>query len=133
MGREDTVKKNEEGLDGLDKKELEEEVKSTRSLINTFLQTLKAYRLYESNHPILSKFLDRMRNDFAQYFDEFDSFSLQVREHRLFHRGEVVYESQDVKDSLAFAFYKDGIREIRFYKGLEDGEAFSPGGLGERL
>jgi hypothetical protein len=124
MGREDTVKKNEEGLDGLDKKELEEEVKSTRSLINTFLQTLKAYRLYESNHPILSKFLDRMRNDFAQYFDEFDSFSLQVREHRLFHRGEVVYESQDVKDSLAFAFYKDGIREIRFYKGLEDGEVF---------
>jgi tetratricopeptide (TPR) repeat protein len=118
------VKKSEENTDGLDEKALEEEVKCTRSLLNTFLQTVKAYRLYESNHPMLSKFLDRMKRDFSQYFEEFDSFSLQVREHQLFHHGEVVYESQDVRENLAFAFYKDGIREIRFYKGLEDREVF---------
>ena len=76
MGKGDTVKKVEEGLDGLDEKAVEEEVKSTRSLINTLLQTLKAYRLYESNHPILSKFLDRMRNDFARYFEEFSLFNI---------------------------------------------------------
>jgi hypothetical protein len=48
----------------------------------------------------------------------FDSFSLQVGEYQLFFRGKVVYDSQDVKESLAFAFYKDGIREIRFFQGL---------------
>jgi HEAT repeat protein len=63
--------------------------------------------------------LDRLRNDFDHYFNEFDSFSLQVGEHQLFFRGKVVYESQDVKESLAFAFFKDGIREIRFFNGLE--------------
>jgi hypothetical protein len=100
-------------------KAVEEGVKSTRALIQTFLQTVKACRLYEANHPILSKFLDRLRNDFDRYFDECDSFSLQVGERRLFYRGKAVYESQDVRESLAFLFFKDGIREIRFFKGLE--------------
>ena len=100
-------------------KEVEEGVKSAKTLIQSFLQALKAYRLYEANHPILSKFLDRVKADFDRYFEEFDSFSLQVGEHRFFYRGKVVYESQDVKESLAFLFFRDGIRELRFYRGLE--------------
>ena len=109
----------EDKMDHFDEKALEDEVKSTKALIQTFLQTVKAYRLYEASHPLLSKFLDRLRNDFDHYFHEFDSFSLQVGEYQLFFRGKVVYESEEVKESLAFAFYKDGIREIRFFQGLE--------------
>jgi hypothetical protein len=88
-------------------------------LIQNFLQTVKAFRLYETNHPILSKFLERLRKDFDQYFDEFDSFSLQIGEYRLYYRGNVVYENEDVKESLAFVFFKDGIRELQFSRGLE--------------
>ncbi len=102
-----------------EEKAVEEKVKSTKALIQTFLQTLKAFRLYETNHPILSKFLERLRKDFDQYFDEFDSFSLQVGEYRLYYRGNVVYENQDVKESLAFVFFKDGVRELQFSRGLE--------------
>jgi hypothetical protein len=106
-------------MDPSEQKALEEEVKSTKALIQTFLQTLKAFRLYEANHPLLSKFQDRLRHDFEGYFNEFDSFSLQVGEHQLFYCGKVIYESEDVKESLAFVFFKDGIREIRFFKGIE--------------
>ena len=109
----------EDKVDIFEEKAIEEKVKSTRALIQTFLQTLKAFRLYEASHPILSKFLERVRKDFDQYFDEFDSFSLQIGEHRLYYRGNVVYENQDIKESLAFVFYKDGIRELQFSKGLE--------------
>src|SRR4030042_2806112 len=86
----------------LEEKLIEEGVKSTRALIQTFLQTVKACRLYESNHPILSKFLDRLKRDFDRYFEEFDFFSLHVRERQLFYQGKVVYENQDIKDNLAF-------------------------------
>jgi hypothetical protein len=113
------VKSLEDKVDISEEKEIEEKVKSTKSLIQTFLQTLKAFRLYEANHPILSKFLERLRKDFDHYFGEFDSFSLQIGEHRLYYRGNIVYESEDVKESLAFLFFKDGIREIQFSKGLE--------------
>jgi hypothetical protein len=97
----------------------EKSVKATRALIQTFLQTVKAFRIYEANHPILLKFMERLKKDFDNYFEEFDSFPLLVGEHRLFYRGKVVYENQDVKESLAFFFFKDGIREIKFLKGLE--------------
>ncbi len=97
----------------------EKSIKATRALIQTFLQTVKAFRIYEANHPILLKFMERLKKDFDNYFEEFDSFPLLVGEHRLFYRGKVVYENQDVKESLAFFFFKDGIREIKFLKGLE--------------
>ena len=113
------MKSLEDKVDIFEEKAMEEKVKSTKALVQTFLQTLKAFRLYEANHPILAKFLERLRNDFDQYFDEFDSFSLQIGEHRLFYRGNVVYENQDMKESLAFVFFKDGIRELQFSKGLE--------------
>jgi hypothetical protein len=112
-------KKLEDKVDIFEDRLIEEGVKSTKALIQTFLHTMKAYRLYEAKHPMLSKYMDRLQKDFDRYFDEFDSFILQIGEHKLFYRGKVVYESQDVKESLAFLFFKDGIREIQFFKGLE--------------
>jgi len=112
------VQSLEDPLD-ISEEDIEEKVKSTKALIQTFLQTLKAFRLYEADHPILSKFLERIKKDFDQYFNAFDSFSLQIGEHRLHYRGNVVYENQDVKESLAFLFFKDGIRELQFLRGLE--------------
>ncbi|NWF93916.1 MAG: HEAT repeat domain-containing protein [Syntrophaceae bacterium] len=109
----------EEKADVFEDRLIQEGVKSTKALIQTLLQTMKAYRLYDSNHPVLTKYLDRLKKDFDHYFDEFDSFSLQVGEHKLFYLGKVVYESEDVKESLAFLFYKDGIREIQFFRGLQ--------------
>jgi len=111
--------KLEDKVDNFEDKLIEEGVKSTKALMQTFLHTMKAYRLYETNHPMLSKYMERLKLDFDRYFDEFDSFILQIGEHKLFYRGKVVYESKDVKDSLAFLFFKDGIREIQFFKGLE--------------
>jgi HEAT repeats len=113
------VKGLEDKLDHFEEKIVEEKLKSTKGLIQTFLQTLKAFRLYEANHPTLLKFLERLKKDFDIYFDEFDSFSLQIGEQRLYYQGKVVYENQDVKESLAFVFFKDGVREIQFSKGLE--------------
>ena len=47
------MKSLEDKVDILEEKAIEEKVKSTKALIQTFLQTLKAFRLYEANHPIL--------------------------------------------------------------------------------
>ena len=118
-GRKNLIGKSEDKKDPDEDKLIEEGVKSTKALIQTLLHTMKSYRLYESSHPMLSKYMDRLKTDFDHYFEELDSFILQVGEHRLFYRGKVVYESEDIKESLAFLFYKDGIREIRFFRGLE--------------
>ena len=46
-----------------DNKAFDEGIESTKALIQTFLQTVKAYQLYEVNHPILPKFIDRLKQD----------------------------------------------------------------------
>jgi hypothetical protein len=103
----------------LDEASLREISESARFLVVVLIQTLKAFRLYEPEHPILSRFLDRLSKVFDRYFKEYDVFSLQIKEHQLFHRKKVVYENKDIKESLAFLFFKDGIREIRFHRGIE--------------
>jgi HEAT repeat protein len=47
---------------------------------------------------------------------------IQVGAYDLSFKGKILYENRDVKTSLAFLLYKDGLREIRFMKGLEEWE-----------
>jgi len=47
---------------------------------------------------------------------------LQVGEYDLSFKNRILYENKDVKASLAFSLYKDGLREIRFMKGIEEWE-----------
>jgi hypothetical protein len=54
--------------------------------------------------------------------NKYESFVIQVGEYDLSFKGKVLYENRDVKTSLAFSLYKDGLREIRFVKGLEEWE-----------
>jgi hypothetical protein len=96
-----------------------------RILVVTFIQTLKAFRLYEIDHPILIRFLDRVRKAFSQYFTEFEVFSIQIKERQILHRKKIVYESTDMKENLAFLFFRDGIREVRFHKGLDFNETLA--------
>jgi len=103
----------------------EESVKSIKALIHALTQTVKTYRLYDSGHSIPLKFLERLMKDFNQHFDQYDSFSIQIGEDQISYQGNVVYKIQDaqeMKGSMPFLFFKDGIRGIQFLKGLEDKE-----------
>jgi hypothetical protein len=103
----------------------EESVKSIKALMHALTQTIKTYRLYGSSHSTPSKFLDRLIKDFRQHFDQYDSFSIHIAEAQITYHGHVVYETQDAQDikgSMSFLFFKDGIRGIHFLKGLEDKE-----------
>jgi hypothetical protein len=106
------VKGLEDQADLVAQKALEEEVKSTRALIQTFLQTLKAFRIYEANHPLLSKFQDRLKHDFEATLMNLIPFPTGG-EHPLLLRKE--HEAK-MKESLAFVFLR-WHREIRFFKG----------------
>jgi hypothetical protein len=83
----------EERKEEFDEQASEEGLKSAKALVQSFLQTVKGYRLYEANHPILKKFLERLENDFDRYFKDYPAFALQVGEHQLLYHGNVVYES----------------------------------------
>jgi hypothetical protein len=102
--------------------EIDEELASVGDLIRTLLKAIKAFRLYESNNPMLTKQVEELTTKFTNHLDHYQSLNVQVGEYKLFFDGKPVYENTDMKESLAFLLYKDGLREIRFLKGLEHQE-----------
>ncbi len=102
--------------------EIDEELASAGDLIRSLLKAIKAFKLYQTNNPILTKQLEELSTKFMAHLDRYQALNLQVGEYKLFFDGKPIYENTDMKESLAFLFYKDGVREIRFLKGLEDQE-----------
>ncbi|MGQ9775575.1 MAG: HEAT repeat domain-containing protein, partial [Thermodesulfobacteriota bacterium] len=56
------------------------------------------------------------------FLNKYSIFKLQVGEYELSFKGKILYENRDPKSSIAFLFYKDGIRELRFMKDIEEWE-----------
>ena len=102
--------------------ETDEEMILARDLISALIKAIKAFRFYPPDNPTLKGFRDQVLKKFQLFLNKYQSFVFQVGEHDLAFKGKILYENRDVKTSLAFSLYKDGLREIRFTKGLEEWE-----------
>ena len=102
--------------------ETDEELLLARDLISAFIKAIKAFRFYPPDNPTLKGFRDQLLKKFQFFLNKYQSFVIQIGEYDLSFKGKILYENRDVKTSLAFLLYKDGLREIRFMKGLEEWE-----------
>jgi hypothetical protein len=102
--------------------ESDEEFIVARDLTSAFIKAIKAFRFYPSDNPALRGFRDQVLKKFQFFLNKYQSFVIQVGEYDLSFKGRTLYENRDVKTSLAFLLHKDGLREIRFMKGLEEWE-----------
>lgn len=105
-----------------EKKEAKETVAEARELLNTFIKALKAYRLYPPENPTVQSLKDQAFQKFQDFLKAHNSLVLKIGEYDITYKGVTLYENRDLKTSLAFLFYKDGIRELRFLEGLEEWE-----------
>jgi hypothetical protein len=102
--------------------ETDEELLLARDTISSFVKAVKAFRFYPPDNPTLKGFAEQVFKKFQFFLNKYQSFVVQIGEYDLSFKGKVLYENRDVKTSLAFSLYKDGLREIRFLKGLEEWE-----------
>lgn len=102
--------------------ETDEELILARELTASIVKTVKAVRFYPPDNPTVKGFRDQLTKKFNFFLNKYPSFILQVGEYDLSFKGKILYENRDMKSSLSFILYKDGVREIRFMRGLEDWE-----------
>jgi len=102
--------------------EADEERLLGRDLMSALVKAIKAFRFYPSDNPTLKGFRDQFLKKLQFFLNKYETFVFQVGEYEFSFKGKVLYESRDVKTSLAFLLYKDGFRELRFTKGIEDSE-----------
>ena len=111
-----------EGGDGLDWDEESLPVEEVRSLFVTLGKAFRAYQLYDENNPVRKRFVDSLREEFETLWGELETLEVTVDEDHIYLGGSEVYASETRKDSLAFLFFKDGVRELTFLPGIETHE-----------
>jgi len=104
-----------EGLDG-------EALDRIEELFVVLGKALRAFQLYDENNPVYQRFVSNLREAFGATWEEVESLSVNVEENALTVGRSEVYRSGSRSDSLAFLFYKDGIREVTFLPGIEGEE-----------
>jgi len=90
-------------------------------LMRTLVKAVRAQQLYMPNNPMYRTAVDALRSSFVAVWKETDELALGVAETALTWLGApVLIEAAKSSDNLAWLFYKDGIREIVFLKGVEE-------------
>jgi len=98
--------------------EMHDDLKTAQDVIQALLKSKKMIRMYPSNNPIYVKTLEDTYARFIDYFDYRDDLLLKIRQNDILWENEQVYYNAEKEDNLALFFFKDGLRELTFKKGL---------------
>jgi hypothetical protein len=97
-------------------------VAAVKELFVTLGKAIRAVQLYDENNPVYQRFVQSLRDALKLLWNDLDRLVVTVEEDRFALMGEEVYKAENRSDSLAFLFFKDGIREISLLPGIEQGE-----------
>jgi HEAT repeat protein len=97
-------------------------VDRVQALFVTLGKAFRAYQLYDENNPVRRRFVDSLKGEFENLWGELDRLVVSIDEDHIYLGGSEVYRSETRADSLAFLFFKDGVREVTFLPGLESYE-----------
>jgi hypothetical protein len=103
--------------------ETDEELLLARDVTSAFVKAVKAARFYPADNPTVKGFRNQFLKKIQFFVNKYQHYILQIAEYEFSYKGKVLYENRDVKSSLAFLMYKDGLRELRLMKGIEEWEA----------
>lgn len=99
-----------------------EELAAARDVIQSIVKTAKAFKMYLPNNPLHQKFFNELRDKLAGFLDEFGDLKLRIEQFTLSYENEIIYENSDIKESLAFKLYSDGITFLTFCDGVKEEE-----------
>ena len=92
-------------------------------MLRLFARAIRAHQLYLHNNPTYLRALENVRNAFPPIWAHTDELRFEVADTQLKWEGVVVVNEPDkTSDALPWILYKDGIRELRLLKDVEQHE-----------
>jgi hypothetical protein len=96
----------------------EEDIREAKDILQSLVKAKKTLRMYPENNPVYMKTLEDTYARFKSFFDYRDSFTLKIKQNSIYYDSEQIYFNSEKEDNLALFFFKDGLRELTFNKGL---------------
>lgn len=90
--------------------------------LQVFARTARARHLYRSNNVTLKRMMSELTTTFRELLGQLGELSLKFRPESIIWEDEIVFEDPNPEESIAFAFYRDGIRRLDLTDGLDDSE-----------
>ena len=91
-------------------------------MLRQFAKAVRTHQLYLPNNSIYQRAIDTLRATFLPLWAQTDQLVLSVGESEFRWEAVAVGHEPSRGDSVAWIFYKDGIRELTFEPGVEKGE-----------
>lgn len=95
-------------------------VQQVSDLVAALVKALRAHQLYDTNNPVYQRFVGVLRSAFTHLWSQTSQLTLSITEDAITWNGTEVYRSDNRSDSLAFLFYKDGVRGLTLSPGFEE-------------
>jgi hypothetical protein len=99
-----------------------EDIEHIKDILQGVLKAKKILNMYPPNNPIYIKTFTDIYSKIKHFLEIKTMLSLQIHQNEILCNKEQVYYVTDKEDNLALFFFKDGIREISFYKGMSESE-----------
>lgn len=99
-----------------------EDIKEAKDILQALIKAKKTLRMYPPNNPVYVKTLEDAYARFESFFDYKETFVINITHNSISYDSKQIYYNPEKEDNLALFFFKDGLREITFKKGLPQEE-----------
>ncbi|MDD8031066.1 MAG: HEAT repeat domain-containing protein [Acidobacteriota bacterium] len=93
-----------------------------RDLVLLLCNTISALKIFPSHHSSAIHFRQEFISKFGAFLEKYQKLELEVGEYAFYFQEKAVYQDEISSKSLPFFFYKDGLRLLAFYQGMDDQE-----------
>ncbi len=107
-----SVQDGEEGQRGTSKRH-----QQVSAVLTQMARVARSFLLYDPRNKAIHHFLTKLLDNIVSCLND-GSIKLMVQPFELWYEGEVVYLNRDRERSLAFRFYRDGVRGLHFLPGF---------------
>jgi len=98
--------------------QVDDKFRLAREVIGALDRALRTRRMYQPDHQIYQENTAEVLQRMVEFFDKYAYLRLEVVPDELRIEGQMVVQAAARPTELPFRLYKDGIREIRFHRGL---------------
>ncbi len=96
----------------------EAQIRSVAEVFNQLIKTVKAKLVYPSSSKLPQQFMDKLNSDFTAVLSEIDRLKFKIEADAVLFSDQLIYKAKNKAENFAHPFFRDGIVELEFYKGL---------------
>jgi len=93
-----------------------------REIMQAAANTVSAMKIFPSEHAGIRNFVEDLTKKMKAFLEEHGKLEIGIEEYVFTFHGKPVYRDELSVKSLPFSFFKDGMKTLFFYQGLEKAE-----------